>query len=121
MIREIYNRSPQDPNYVYGVLEHSDPIESIVSKIKMIFGTTQGQVLGDLNFGVGLEDLIFETRINKLELEEKIKVQISEYIDEAKDYKIEPRVSFGKANEGYDYAVIDIFINDQKVVGVLVQ
>lgn len=120
MIRDIYNRSPKDPNYVYGLLEHSDPIESIISKIKILFGTTQGQILGDLNCGVGLEDLVFETRINKLELEEKIKTQISQYIDEAKDYKIEPRVSFGKA-EGYDYCVIDIFINDRKVVGILVQ
>lgn len=120
MIREIYNRNPQDPNYVYGILEHSDPIESIISKIKMLFGTTQGQVLGDLNFGVGLEDLVFETRINKLELEERIKSQIMQYIDESKDYKISPRVSFGKA-EGYDYAVVDIFINDQKVIGVLVK
>jgi len=120
MIRDIYNRNPQDPNFVYGVLEHSDPIESIISKIKMMFGTTQGQCLGDLNFGVGLEDLVFETRINKMELEEKIKAQISQYIDEAKEYKIDPRVSFGKA-DGYDYAVVDIFINEQKVIGVLVQ
>jgi len=120
MIREIYNRNPSDPNYVYGVLEHSDPIESIISKIKMIFATSQGQILGDLNFGVGLEDLVFETRINKMELEEKIKSQISQYIEESKDYKIEPRVSFGKA-DGYDYAVIDIFINEQRVIGILIK
>ena len=120
MIQDIYNRNPQDPNYVYGVLSHSDPIESIISKVKMILSTTQGQVLGDLNFGVGLEDLVFETRINKMELEEKIKAQITQYISEAADYKIEPRVSFGKA-DGYDYAVVDIFINDQKVVGLLIK
>ena len=119
MIKDIYTRSPKDPNYVYGVLEHSDAIESIISKIKMILGTSQGQVLGDLNFGVGLEDLIFETRINKMELEEKIKSQIIQYIDESADYRIEPRVSFGKDNDG-DFAVIDIYINDQKIVGVLI-
>ena len=121
MVREIYNRSPQDPNFKYGILEHSDPIESIISKIKMILGTSQGQVLGDLNFGVGLEDLIFETRINKMELEERIKSQINQYVDESKDYQIDPRVSFGRANEGYDYAVVDIFINNQKIIGVLIQ
>lgn len=119
MIKDIYNRNPQDPNYVYGVLEHSDPIESIISKIKMMLGTSQGQVLGDLNFGIGLEDLIFETRINKLELEEKIKSQIMQYVDESKDYKIEPRVSFGKGE--VDYAVIDFYINDQKVIGILIE
>ncbi len=120
MIRDIYTRNPQDPNFVYGVLEHSAPLESIITKVKMILGTTQGQVLGDLNFGVGLEDLVFETRVNKLELEEKIKSQINQYVDESKDYKIDVRVSFGKA-DGFDYAVVDIFINEQKIVGILVQ
>jgi len=119
MIRDIYTRDPKDPNYVYGVLEHSDPIESIITKVKMLFGTSQGKLLGDLNFGVGLEDLIFETRINKMELEERIQSQINQYVEESKDYKIEPRVSFGKA-EGYDYAVVDILVDNKKVIGVLV-
>ena len=61
MIRDIYTRNPEDPNYVYGVLEHSDVVESIITKIKMILGTSAGQVFGDLGFGIGIEDLIFET------------------------------------------------------------
>jgi hypothetical protein len=120
MIQDLYIRSPQDPNYKYGVYSHSDPIESIIAKIRMILGTTQGQVLGDLQFGVGIEDLIFETRINKIEIEEKISKQISQYISEAAQYKISPSVSFGKA-DGYDYCVIDIYINDQRTIGVLVK
>ena len=120
MIQEIYIRSPRDPNFKLNVLDHSDPIESIISKIKVIFGTRQGEVIGDLNFGLGLEDLVFETRINKLQLEEDIKRQIGQYVDETATYKIEPRVSFGKA-EGYDYCVIDIFIDQQKTFGILVK
>jgi len=120
MITDLYIRNPSDPNYVYGILSHSDPIESIITKIKMLFGTTQGQILGDLNFGVGLENLVFETRINKMELEGKIKSQIMQYVNESKDYKIEPRVSFGKG-DGFDYCVVDIFINEQKVIGILVK
>ena len=120
MISEIYIRNPSDPNFALNVLSHSDPIESIISKIKMIFGTRQGQVLGDLNFGLGIEDLVFETRVNKIQLEEDIKRQIGQYISESAQYKITPSVSFGKA-EGYDYAIINIFINDQKVFGLLIK
>lgn len=120
MIRDIYTRNPSDPNYVYGVIEHSDQIESIITKIKMILGTSQGQVLGDLNFGVGIEDLVFETRINKLELEEKIRAQISQYIVESGDYKIDPVINFGKT-EGYDYAIVDFYINSVKTLGILVK
>lgn len=121
MIRDIYIRNPLDPNYKVNVLEHADPIESIISKIKMILGTRQGEVLGDFNFGVGIEDLIFETRIPKFQLEEDIRRQVNEYISEAADYKIDPVVTFGKSNEGYDFCVIDIYIDEEKVLGVLVK
>ena len=120
MIQEIYIRNPEDPNFKVNVLDHSDPIESIISKIKVIFGTRQGQTIGDLNFGIGLEDLIFETRVNKVQLEEDIKRQIDEYVSESSEYRIRPSVSFGKA-DGYDYCVIDIFIDDTRTFGILVK
>jgi len=120
MIKDIYIHNPEDPNFVPNVLEHSDPIESIISKIKVIFGTRQGQVIGDLNFGLGIEDLVFETRVNKIQLEEDIKRQIGQYVTESAQYKITPSVSFGKA-VGYDYCIIDIFINDQRAFGVLIK
>lgn len=120
MIKDIYTRDSHDPNYVYGILDFSDPIESIITKLRMLMGTSQGQVLGDLNIGIGIEDLVFETKINKLELEEKIKNQIQQYISESADYKIEPKVSFSKG-DGYDICLIDFFINDTKVVGILVK
>ncbi len=119
MIKDLYINSPDDPNYKF-IFEHSDPIISILTKIKMILGTRQGQVLGDLNFGIGIEDLVFETRINSRDLEEKIRMQIYQYITEAKDYSIQPRVSFGR-EEGYDYCIIDIIINNAKVAGILVK
>ena len=72
MIKDIYIRDPRDPNYVYGIYESEDAIENILSKIRMILGTIQGQVLGDVNFGVAIEDLVFESRINKFDLEERI-------------------------------------------------
>ena len=120
MISDLYIRNPEDPNFKYGVLQHSDAIESIITKIRMLFGTRPGQVMGDIAMGLGIEDLVFETRINKMQLEEKIKAQFDNYISETKDYKISPSVSFGKA-DGYDYAIIDVYIDDQKVCGILVK
>jgi hypothetical protein len=120
MIKEIYIREPADPNFKINVLDHSDPIESIITKIKMLFGTRPGQVLGDLNFGLGIEDLIFETRVNTIQLEEDIKTQIGQYVTESSNYKIVPSVSFGKA-EGYDYCIINVFINETKAFGVLIK
>lgn len=121
MIRDIYTRPPSDRLYQFGEYEFSDPIESIITKIKMILGTSAGQIIGDLNFGIGLEDLIFTTKLNKFDLEERITSQIFQYIAEAADYKIKPSVQFGKTDEGSDYALIDIFINEIKAVGILVK
>ena len=120
MIKDIYLRSPDDPNFHYGVLEHNDAIESIISKIKVLLGTTPGQVFGDIGFGLGIEDLIFETRINKSKLEEKIKSQFDSYVSESKDFQITPQVSFGHA-DGYDYAIIDVLIDNQKIIGLLIK
>jgi len=120
MVQEIYIRNPEDPNFKVNILHHSNPIESIISKIRVLFGTRQGQIIGDLNCGLGIEDLVFETRINKLQLEEDIKRQIGLYVSESSNYKIKPEVSFGKAS-GYDYCVIDILIDNQKIFGVLVK
>jgi hypothetical protein len=120
MIQELYIRNPQDPNFRIDVLHHSDPIETIITKIKMILGTRQGEVIGDLNFGIGIEDLVFETRINKTQLEEDIRKQLQTYVKETADYDIRPDVQFGRA-DGYDYCVIDFFINEQKAFGVLVK
>jgi hypothetical protein len=120
MIQDLYIKNFEDPNYKYGILSHSDAIESIISKIKMLFGTRPGQIIGDINCGLGIEDLIFETRINQTQLEEKIKSQFETYISETKDYEITPSVSFGNA-DGYDYCVIDTYINNQKIIGILVK
>ena len=120
MIKDLYIRNPEDPNYTANVLEHSDAIESIVTKVKMILGTRSGQIFGDLGFGVGIEDLIFETRVSKAQVEEKIKTQFDRYISESADFKITPQVSFGRA-DGYDYAVVDVLIDDKRAVGFLVK
>lgn len=120
MIKDLYIRNPEDPNYKYGVFEHSDAIESIISKIKVLFSTKPGQVFGDIQMGLDIESLIFETKINKFNLEEKIKTQIQQYISEYGEYDIKPDIRFGKA-DGYDYAIIDIIINSQRVIGFLVK
>jgi hypothetical protein len=119
MIRDIYTRSMDDPNYQFGVMEFSDVYESIITKVKMILGTKPGTLLGDFFFGIGIEDYVFKTKMGGSQLESKIKQQFNLYIYESKDYEITPKISFGQA-DGYDYAIIDIFIDKTKVVGLLI-
>lgn len=120
MIQDFYIRDVEDPYYRYNVLEHSDPIESIITKIKMIMGTTPGQVLGDISFGKDIESKVFDTKIGSRKLEEELKDAFQTYISETTEFDIRPSVQFGKA-DGYDYAIIDIYINGDKSIGFIIK
>lgn len=120
MIKDLYIRDLDDPYYRYDILDHSDPIESIIAKIKMIFGTASGQVLGDISFGKDIESKIFETKIGSFKLEEELKDAFNSYISETSEFEIRPSVQFGKA-DGYDYAIIDIYINGNKSIGFIIK
>lgn len=119
MVKDLYTKTPSDPLYNKNALETSNTIEQIITKIKMILSTPPSTVLGDVSFGVGIDDIVFQTNINKYKLEEMINNQIREYVSESSEYKILSKVSFGKA-EYYDYCIIDISINDEIVAGILV-
>lgn len=120
MIREIYLRSVDDPNYIPNMLEHSDDVECIIQQIKMLLGTDYGQVLGDINFGVSLKKLVFQTTLPKQKIEQLIQEQIRDYVN-TKNYSVTTKVSFGKSNINSDYAIVDIIINQKAVLGILVE
>lgn len=120
MIREIYLRNIEDPNYQEGILEHSNDVESIIQQIRMILGTDYGQVLGDCNFGVSLKKLVFQTKIPKQKIEQLIQEQINDYVN-TKNYSVTTKVSFGKSSLSSDYAIVDIIINQKAVLGIIVE
>lgn len=122
MLKELYIRSPQDPNYKSNVIiAHEDLVEAIITRVRMILGTRNGDVLGSYDFGVNIEDYVFSTNFNARSIEEKINYQIATYVAPmAGDYSVSCKVSIGKNNTGYDYAIIDILINNKKMVGILV-
>jgi len=120
MIKEIYTRSLKDPNVDPFKLEHSDPIEEIIQKIKIILSTNKGDVLGDYRLGCNIEDLVFKTRNDAKMLESEINSQIDDYIQPTANYKVNAVVKFGRGKDGSDFALIDVFVNQEKVTSVLV-
>lgn len=119
MIKEIYLRNYNDPYYT-NVLEHSSDTESIIQQVKMILGTENGQVLGDFNFGTNLKKLIFQTSYPQQKIENLIREQIKQYIEYSDTYYIDVKVKFGKHPDGSDIGLVDIIINQQAVIGILV-
>lgn len=120
MIKEIYIRDENDPNFIPGVIDYSNEMERIISEIKMILGTEKGNVLGSYNFGVDLNYMVFNTKKSAEDVAKEIDDQIREYVTKGDNVTISTQVSFGDSGEGYDYAVIDIIINGRKAIGFLV-
>lgn len=61
MYLDFYLRPQDDPNYIPGVFAVSDPTEALVEQIKMTLLTGKGEVMGDINFGFGAYDYLFDT------------------------------------------------------------
>ena len=120
MINEIYIRTEDDPYYVDGILDYANTVEKIMSKIRVILGTEPGEVLANDEFGVDIEYLVFKTKIDSSELEEKINDAFTVYLGDTGGINVETSVSFGHGTSGSDYAVIDIYLNGVKTLGYLV-
>ena len=120
MLRDIYIRNPQDESYKGSdVIEFSDVYEEIITQIRVLLSTRKGEVVGNYNFGVGVEDLVFSTNLDTSAVESEINSQIALYISPAfPDYPISCKVGFGHHPEGWDYAIIDLYINGQRQVGI---
>ena len=128
MIKEIYCRMPSDANYKRSgsVIESTSMEENLLQRIRVCLGTRKGEVLGDPFFGINLEDYIFDMGVDKDEIESDVKMFLTEYAMNGYEdfYAMDINVSFGKdltsPTAPHDYILIDIYLNNQKSMGVLV-
>lgn len=120
MIREIYTRQSDDPNFVGNIIETSDRVEKILAKVRMILGTKHGDIIGDYNFGVDLERMVFMSSESQQDIEKEINDQFQLYMGADPKYKVSAKVNFGHHADGYDYAVVDVYVNDMRIQGFMV-
>lgn len=120
MLQEIYMRDPTDPYFVSTVLQHSDRIESLISQIKMLLFTKKGEVLGDFDFGINIEDMIFELNIDQSNLEKRINEAVQKYCPAAKFFNTQIKTEFYQGTVR-DVCFINIFIEGVKLYGVAIK
>ena len=120
MVKEIYIRTPNDPNFVPNIIDYSNEVESTLSQLKMILGTNKGDVFGTYDFGLDLNYLVFGTKLPKEEIRQRLLDQIVSYGNISKNISLDIDINLGQSGYGYDYAIIDITINGKKTIGFLV-
>ena len=120
MIKEIYIRTKDDPNYIPNMIDFTDEVESVITQIRMIIGTPTGSVLGNPSFGVDLEDYIFNTKYNASVITEKIQEQMNYYLKHSDKISVSVDLKFGDSGKGWDFGILDIYINGKKTLGFLI-
>lgn len=120
MTKEIYIRTPEDPDFIPDVIDYSNEIEQLLSQVRLVLGTKKGDVLGSYDFGVDLEYLVFSTKVSSETIRQKIMDQITSYCYISPNLSFDIQVSFGASGKGYDYALVDVIINGVKSLGFLI-
>jgi len=119
MALDIYMKIPTDPYFDDDEIEIDDDIFNFVQNIEMILTTNKGDVFGIPEFGASLEAYLWNRNISPATIISDINKQIVLFCPTASNripYKVD--VNFIKGDMT-DSMVIDIVIDDQKVLGIV--
>jgi hypothetical protein len=118
MIKDLYIINQNEPGYDAFKIEERDSVRILLQKIKMIMFTRKGEILGEPQFGISLEDLLFELGFSSNELRKAFDQQLAAYVPEAASFDLKLNVNFvpGTAR---DVAYIDIYVNGTKAFGLV--
>ena len=119
MLKDIYAIPEEEPRYDKNILEISNELDEIIQQVDMILFTNKGDVLCMPEFGVNLEQYLFNTTFNTVQIKNIIMNQIRSFIYLDGSYDVDVDVNFVK----WDFNVamiVDLNINNKKVASYLV-
>lgn len=117
MLKEIYCRNNSDPGYDPDAIETNSALESVLTKIRMIFFTRKGEVAGAYSLGMNLEDALFKFSFNSAKIQEDFASQMAIYVPESGAFRVELKINFVQGSIR-DIAYLDIYIDGTKYLGV---
>lgn len=118
-VNEIYSRSPNDPFFDNEKMIVTTEIEALLGKIRMIMLTRKGDVLGDPDFGVDLEQYIFETSVDAGAIRQEVESQFAKYIPESNRFNLSVTAGVIQ-NDLRNNILVDIMVNQEKVLGFVI-
>lgn len=114
---ELYIKIIGDPNFSPTEVQTKNEIEQLITQIETILFTNKGEVLGDIDFGCSLNDMLYTLNANEYFIKQEINKQIARYCPLAAKYQIVPTITFVRG-EIRDEAYIDIVIDSKYMVSV---
>jgi len=107
---ELYIKSLEDPNYDEDQLQIDEDIALIISQIETLVFTQKGDVMGDPEFGLNLEDYVYSFMYNDTMLQGVVQSAIERYIPLAAKIPVHTTVEFAELTEK-NMVFIDISID----------
>ena len=118
-LRDFYSRDVTAPKYTDKRLEVDDAVQDLILKIENVLFTRKTEVLGAEQFGCNVDDLIFSLTNNEDVIRKTIGNQIVAYCLIGQDgLSVDVEVEFFMTQD-HNGCLINIFVNDQRVIGVL--
>ena len=87
-LREIYFRDQNDPKFQADKVEVTDDLEATIQQIMMTIFTKKGEVLGEPNFGLNLDNYLFEFDVDPTSLSRAAQDQIYNFVAETRKRRI---------------------------------
>lgn len=116
-VRDFYVLNTADPAFNDSMILEDSVLDVIVSKIKMVLFTNPGEIISDVQCGIGLEYLLWSTTVSTDFIKSEIQKQFSRYIEELSNYSYSINLSMMEGIFG-DILIINIQINDVQITAV---
>ena len=116
-VRDFYITYPGHPKFKEGEIIVEDPLRVIINKIEMVLFTTQGEFIGDVNFGANIPFYLWETNVSVDYIRSNIQQQFDTYIPELRDINSTLNVEVTEG-ELQDILFIDVQLNETQVRAV---
>lgn len=119
MISDFYTRDDSYKSYNNDIPEIHDELSDLIIKIEQLLFTKKGEVLGSPGFGCNLDDLVFSQVLSASYIENNINEQIINYCTTESKFDVKAKVSFFQVDETRNGCLIDVYVNDERVIGAL--
>jgi hypothetical protein len=113
-VRDFYMRPETDPRFRPDQVEVYDDIEAAINQVKMTLLTNKGEVLGEPNFGLEVEQYLFDFELDPFKLSDSANKQIETYVSEARKRQISAKPSYITDEKDRKIYVLKIAIDGKK-------
>jgi hypothetical protein len=115
---DIYCKPIDSLGYSDEILELNDDISLLLQQLECLLTTPRSQVMGVQDFGLNLEDYIFDLTFNTIAIESTIRTQIGLFLPLVTTYPVDVSVAFYEG-ESRDLAEVNINISGAPALTVV--